>query len=202
MFAYCLNNPVNSADPEGTLTSRQIHDFALQGFAMQGDTLSTNKTCIYYNGLDWTGGWGFCDLYDTATGEVWELKRNSLAATCSSAYAINQLNKYVSGKLKHNMGLSLRIGDSQRFKSGSVDVTDWNGTYHITFWQANDGILRYDYVLEKSSQRKGVEAAGAAAGLVATIIVGAFVIAETGGVATPEVEQHLIQFIEIIEAAA
>ncbi len=133
MFAYCLNNPVNSADPAGTLTSRQIHDFALQGFAMQGDTLSTNKTCIYYNGIDWTGGFGFCDLYDTATGEVWELKRNSLAATCSSAYAINQLNKYVSGKLKHNMGLSLRIGDSQRFKSGSLDVTDWNGTYHITF---------------------------------------------------------------------
>ena len=48
----------------------------------------------YYMTDAWAAG---LNIYDTATGEVWELKRNSFAATCSSAYAINQLNKYVSG---------------------------------------------------------------------------------------------------------
>ena len=47
-----------------------------------------------------------------------------------------------------------------------------------------------------------MEAVGAMFGLVATVVVGTFLIAETGGAAAPEVENVIIHLVEIIEVAA
>lgn len=168
MFAYCLNNPVSGVDPDGELTKRQIHDRVLAEIvrlmAAGGRTLSMNNTTIYYNGSNYFGGWGFCDLYDFFTGEVWELKRK----TCSKEKAENQLQKYVKGRLKYKKHQELSIGGNLFEGKYTFTITDGSTKYHITFWQGENGILWYDYYTEKSKNHPALGAA-ALIGLTACI---------------------------------
>ena len=151
MFAYCLNNPTNSYDPDGELTRRQIHDSVLSKIvelmAKAGRVLSMYETTIYYNGSTWLGGWGFCDLYDYKTGEVWELKR----ITCSQTKAENQLNGYIKGRLKIKKHQELQIGKFLFDGKHNFTVPDGSQKYHITFWQGENGILWYDYYVENGN---------------------------------------------------
>lgn len=158
LFAYCLNSPIASSDPDGTLTRGQIHNYVVRKFASQRKNLMSSKTMIYYNKKDARGGIGFCDIYDSKTGEVWEVKRDSNSRSCRTKYAKAQLNRYVSGRLKANLGLELKVGYTE-FESGSFTVTDWTGRYDITYWDEGDGILRYDYVYTKSKELEYAEAA-------------------------------------------
>lgn len=158
LFAYCLNSPIASSDPDGTLTRGQIHNYVVKRFRRQRRNLKSSETMIYYNKKDARGGIGFCDLYDSETGEVWEVKRDSNSRSCRAKHAKAQLNRYVSGRLKANPGLELKVGYTE-FESGSFTVTDWTGRYDITYWDEGDGILRYDYVYTKSKEFEYAEAA-------------------------------------------
>lgn len=42
---------------------------------------------IIEGGKDRSGKWGYCDLYNSKTGEVWELKKNSTSPSCTTANA-------------------------------------------------------------------------------------------------------------------
>ena len=162
MFAYCLNNPVSFSDPTGALTRGQIHNKVLDQIIadkrQEGrSTLSRRKTCIYYNCVDARGKWGFCDLYDSDTGEVWELKRN----TCNEDAAKEQLKGYVNGRLRHKKDLPLSVG-GRLIPDGvvrSFTYSDKSGTYDITYWDGGNGILWYDYVYTPSDRQKQVNAA-------------------------------------------
>ena len=115
MFAYCLNNPVVGHDPTGELTDAQIHDSVLAAiilnYMIEGYYgLSMVDTMIYYNGKNIWNGWGFCDLYDTQTGEVWELKKDSSSYSCTTKQAKKQLGKYVNGRLADDPDLALSRG--------------------------------------------------------------------------------------------
>lgn len=146
MFTYCGNNPVMGYDPTGEYTRRQIHDMVLSEIIIymqsHGRTdLHMEHTTIYYNKNNFRNGWGFCDLYSGSTGEVWELKR----VTCSQERAENQLKKYVNGRLKYAKELPLIIGGNLFVGKHEFSVTDSYGTYYITYWQGENGILWYDY---------------------------------------------------------
>ena len=158
LFAYCLNAPIASSDPDGTLTRGQIHNYVVGKFVSQRENLMSSKTMIYYNKKDARGGIGFCDIYDSKTGEVWEVKRDSNSRSCRTKYAKAQLDRYVHGRLKENLGLELKVGYTE-FESGSFTITDWTGRYDITYWDEGDGILRYDYVYTKSKEFEYAEAA-------------------------------------------
>ena len=163
MFAYCLNNPVSFEDPFGELPQGEIHNLVLDHIITKKkkegrNTLSNSKTCIYYNCVDFWGGWGFCDLYDTDTGEVWELKKYSSSYTCTTAYSSRQLDRYVSGRLKHMPNLKLIRGGTLLEGKTGFSFTDSSGTYNIVYWEEGNGILRYSYSFSKNKSKQANDA--------------------------------------------
>ena len=125
------------------------------------------KTTIYYNKCNFLGGWGFCDLYDTDSGEVWELKR----VTVSFEKAKDQLKKYTNGRLKRNLDLPLKTGGFLFEGKREFSVSDDDGTYKITYWQGEDGILWYDYVYEKEDSKKKTSDAAVAVTIASSCAV-------------------------------
>lgn len=165
-FAYCNNNPVCCADSTGELTRGRIHNLVLDRIVSIQPYLKRIETCIYYNGVDSSGKWGFCDLYNPATGEVWELKRGSTATSCQKSNAIAQLDKYLSGRLKYYKQVPLTAGTT-RIINGKFTVSDNNGTYYIWYSDGGDGIIFYDYVYLPKIQNKAAVSALGALGLLA-----------------------------------
>jgi len=198
MFAYCNNNPANSYDADGTLTRRQIHDLALEKIKEEAEkrgrsNLSMKDTCIYRNSQNASAGWGFCDLYDSGTGEVWELKRS----TCNLDSARTQLGNYTRGALKHHLGLPLKTGQRLLPEGyiGYYTHRDASGTYKIRYWDNGDGILLYDYTYEKSTNKKVIDGLGIGAlGLcTAGLIISAVL---TSGATAPEVVSVVIILVD------
>ena len=140
MYAYCNNNPACCSDPTGELTDGQIHDSVLAAIILDYRSreyyyLSMTDTMIYYNGKDRWSGWGYCDLYDLQTGEVWELKKDSKSYSCTTQAAKRQLGRYVNGRLASNPNLPLSRGGDLVFEKTTYTIGDSNGTYTITYWQ-------------------------------------------------------------------
>ena len=129
------------------------------------------KTCIYYNGYNIWGGWGYCDLYNATTGEVWELKR----VTCSYDKAVAQLNKYVKGRLKDFKSIKLKKG-GMSIGEGAFNVDLGDKTYYVWYWNEGGGIIYYDYTPQYKKE-------SIATGVVTVLVVaGAIVlIPATGG---------------------
>ena len=157
MFAYCLNNPVNHLDSHGYYTDGQIHDFVIEEIvkreARKDRALKHNRadTLIIYDHA-WRNKWfGFCDLYDPNTGEVWEVKKQSNSYTCSTKYALDQLNNYINnGYLVSDSDLKRRLPTSS-LGSGLFSKTDaWGNMYSIHYWEEGNGIIRYEYVVKPS----------------------------------------------------
>lgn len=135
--------------------------------------LKRHETCVYYNGVDAKGKWGFCDLYNPKTGEVWELKRGSTSSSCLKDNAKGQLSKYLSGRLKYAKSVTLTAG-STTILSGKFTYPDEKGTYYIWYSDDGDGIIYYDYVFIPKPQNKATGQAVGAMGLLVT--VGAVVV--------------------------
>ena len=177
MFAYCGNNPVSFYDETGyavtPIRDKIVHDYVLGIICSQNSDLSYKETCIYYNKLDWTGGWGFCDLYNKETGEVWELKKNSNLGSCSTSRARRQLNKYINGRLKNNLNLPLTLPNETSIGEGRMSFSFDQGIYDYygTYWYEGEGIIRYEYSCEvKEECRVAVGVATVAIALIATIL--------------------------------
>ena len=155
---------MNSSDPSGELTQGQIHDLVLDEIIKKKkkegrNSLTMEDTCIYYNCVDFWGGWGFCDLYDTVTGEVWELKKASTSYTCTTTYASNQLKNYVSGRLKANLSMPLSQGGHLLDGKSTFTYSDHSGTYYFLYWEEGNGILRYAYFYQKNKSQAVYDAA-------------------------------------------
>ena len=161
MFAYCYNNPVKYYDYSGYLPKviedKMVHDWVLKEICDNNDDLSWEGTCIYYNGTDYRGGWGFCDLYNTETGEVWELKKSSVSPTCTKTYASFQLARYCKGRLKNNLSLELKKPYQTLIEKDYFEETKAGYTYCITYWYAGNGILRYSYYKVETEQLKNLK---------------------------------------------
>ena len=159
-----------------------VHDAVLEQICSSDEDLSWVGTCIYYNCKNFWGGWGFCDLYNKKTGEVWELKKQSNSRSCQTAHARLQLGKYVRGRLKNNLDLELKLPSDTTISGGAFSFTTLEGyTYHVTYWNEGNGILRYSYTKEKTTARKIVEAVALAVA-VTTVIVAAVPVGAGAGV--------------------
>ncbi len=186
MFAYCLNNPVCYADVAGfapqAVTDKIVHDKVLAHICRRHANLSWTGTCIYYNGKSFWGGWGFCDLYNTQTGEVWELKKNSNSYSCRTSSALNQLTKYINGRLKDNKNLELHKPYTTTIKSDQFTFTQDGYIYDVRYWSEGNGILRYEYEKRKTESRKAAETAVVAIGITLLLIFAPYTAPAAGGV--------------------
>ena len=155
MFAYCLNNPTNGADYTGEYTDGQIHDFVIQKIVDREDRelkyLRTDTIIVYTTA--WKTMWyGFCDLYDPNTGEVWELKKNTTSYKCSTVYATTQLNNYINNGVLINDPKLVKKFPTSFIKPGLFEKIDSTGNrYVITYWDEGGGILRYQYYIVPSA---------------------------------------------------
>lgn len=164
VFSYCDNNATNSYDEDGCAPQAAIdgmvHDRVLEDIC--NDTrykdLCCHGTCIYYNQKNYWGGWGFCDLYNASTGEVWELKKDSNSRSCKTAKAQKQLEKYLSGRLKAYPNLVLKLPTSTIYKKSFSFTGFLDGyVYNVEYWSEGNGILRYSYTREKTELRQKSE---------------------------------------------
>ena len=162
MFAYCNNAPVSFKDNTGTIPQAvedaMVHNRVLKHICAQNSALRRWKTCIYYNGTDFKGGWGFCDLYNADTGEVWELKKQSDSPSCTTPAARAQLDRYLSGKLKNSPDKKLYKPYCTIIEGGHFSFTKDGYVYDVTYWNEGEGILRYKYDKSKTEGRKVAEA--------------------------------------------
>ena len=170
MFAYCGNDPINYFDSSGCIPQavedRFVHDKVLEYICSQDSTKSLRytETCIYLNGIDWRGGWGFCDLYNSVTGEVWELKKDSSSWRCSTVFANLQLGKYVNGVLKHNPELDLCRPYTTIISDGEFPIPGVFYKYRVTYTNEGNGILKYRYAKTPTEELLAIKAAIGAAG--------------------------------------
>ena len=170
MFAYCGNDPINYFDSSGCIPQavedRFVHDKVLEYICSQDSTKSLRytETCIYLNGIDWRGGWGFCDLYNSVTGEVWELKKDSSSWRCSTVFANLQLGKYVNGVLKHNPELDLCRPYTTIISDGEFPIPGVFYKYRVTYTNEGNGILKYRYTKTPTEELLAIKAAIGAAG--------------------------------------
>ena len=162
MFAYCNNTPVFYVDESGCIPraviDKIVHDAVLADICDNQANLSWTGTCIYYNGDNFWGGWGFCDLYNTQTGEVWELKKASSSYSCRTSTALRQLERYTNGRLKNNKDLELHMPYKTTISKGIFSFTKDGYIYNVSYWSENNGILRYTYERRKTEERKAIEA--------------------------------------------
>jgi hypothetical protein len=176
MFAYCNNNPAIYSDETGHYTDGQIHDFVVEHIAEKsaksGRILLYRRwdTLIIYDHA-WRGKWfGFCDLYDPTTGEVWEVKKNSRSYTCSTAYATDQLNNYINNGYLVRYPSRSRSLPTTTIPSRTFSKYDaMNNKYTISYWYEGNGIIRYSYTIRLSKQAHvaiAVVVAGAACGML------------------------------------
>ena len=176
MFAYCGNNPVNYYDVTGyipqAIEDAIVHNKVLKEIAGQNSDLRYTQTCIYYNGTNRMGGWGFCDLYNISTGEIWELKKDSTSWSCMTPQASQQLINYTKGKLKHYPDLNLSKPYTTNIVGGSFPFTMAGYNYSVKYWNEGQGILRYSYSKQKNEMRKTAEMVVGVAAL--TVAVGYF----------------------------
>ena len=161
MFAYCGNNPVNYYDNSGCIPQAVedaiVHNKVLKVISGQNSDLRCTQTCIYYNGTDYRKGWGFCDLYNVSTGEVWELKKDSNSWSCTTSAAQVQLAGYTSGRLKHHPDLQLYTPYKTTISGGAFSFAMAGYIYSVEYWNEGEGILRYSYSKEKTESRKTAE---------------------------------------------
>ena len=171
MFAYCYNDPVDNCDMEGMSPSvvidGMVHDRVLDHICIWNSSLTRRNTYIYYNGKNIWGGFGYCDLYNKYTGEVWELKKS----TVPTWKAQRQLSKYIGGRLKHNKSLNLTLPYTTIIPTRTFEFSTGLDIYYVWYWYEGDGVLRYNYYSKPTT-------AGYA--LYATIIIGAIALQFAG----------------------
>ena len=150
MFAYCGNNPITRLDSTGNKYSKtELHNFVLENICKHNSDLRCKDTYMKYKTKYLFHSYGYCDLYNTKTGEVWECKRFGGGVTCTKFAASLQLANYVNnGILQCDTGLNLQIGGTETIietNEFTVPDKDGEGFYSISYWDAEDGIIFYDY---------------------------------------------------------
>ena len=154
MFAYCGNNPINYIDETGEYyTPGQIHDFVIEDICNNNPNKRGKNTYMIYKEPYLKGSkyhfYGYCDIFDIETHEIWEVKRFGGGSSCSLAAAERQLRNYVKNGIlnyfapwdQYTGGQYTQIPMNTFLK---CDVGD-RGIYVISYWDTGLGVIFYDY---------------------------------------------------------
>ena len=187
MFAYCNNNPITWCDPTGAIPVLDafIHREVLKEINSKKKELSYQHTCVRYrdNNGEYTGKWGFCDLYNVLTGEVWELKKNSTSKSCQTSNALIQLEKYTNGRLLWQPDLPLTKPTQTIIEPGHFKRETQYCTFYVDYWSEGNGILRYDYSVSVNTEALGQAAGMIGIAMTALLLMGMGGYAGLGGLA-------------------
>ena len=141
LYVYGINNPIFYIDPDGALVwPGEIHN-AVSNHIIWTELLYSGRE-LRANVFVPMGGmkFGFADLYDQKTKEVWEIKPEKDKYYTSGP---RQLKKYIDNIDGARAGSSLR-GDSFYYFSPGI-----NGmipsVYYITYRCTDDGMIYYEY---------------------------------------------------------
>ena len=151
LFTYCSNNPLSYVDESGQYyTPGQIHNLVAAKICSHHPTIVWKQTYMRYGRLYRNHSYGFCDLYDTETHEIWEIKKCSGSYTCSNTYASRQLDNYINNGYfvyQEQKGGYIKGGTKTKIEQYTFIERDYisGGYYHISYWDAGDGIINYDY---------------------------------------------------------
>lgn len=145
MFAYCLNDPVNHVDNEGTTAlwyyMREVHDWGFIHRCVEAHIALTNlgiQTELVLN----TGS--RADLVEIATGEVWEIKHASTAPMFRMWDAVEQATSYLNSKgvgEKSHIKTE-KLGRAGRF-TGSFEICCLETEYRVEYWTPINGVVLY-----------------------------------------------------------
>lgn len=157
LYVYCSSNPVTFADRSGKHQGLAHHwvvgDIVLKYSGIQmmpGLKIAFLPGYISQRGVKY----GFADLISIKTGEVWEVKRD----TISKQKAEIQLGDYTSNRISIHKKIprleliELCTGGSKgtRIMPATIVRFKRGQTYVINYWDAGNGIIYYDYVTYKT----------------------------------------------------
>jgi RHS repeat-associated protein len=146
MYSYCQNNPVVGIDSNGLmmLYNSEIHAY-VQKYLLDnlGRPLKA-ETRILFDEMDevWGTSFGYADLMDVSTGEMWEIKPVSWPL----AKAQYQLNMYISNYNKKTDRL-LDAKNGGLITGKTIPYDNILGHYEVTYWYVSSGIIYYKYEL-------------------------------------------------------
>ena len=177
LYVYAMNNPTRYTDPTGELVwPGEIHNEVVNRIARDYD-LYKEQHITYRSGI----GSGRADLI-SKTGEVWDVKRDKPNQIASG---VKQVKKYVSNTWTKNPdpdNIALSVGGTAdtQIASGSFTYKSGATAYYVTYRDAGDGVIAYDYSANVDWGKVGETLAG-----VALLAGSAYLIYQTGGVAAP-----------------
>ena len=142
-YTYCMGNPINYSDPTGELTwPGEIHNAVSDHIVWT--QLLNKKRLLQQNKYVSYGhfkGYGFADLYDSKTGEVWEIKRDKPEEHISGPA---QLQKYINNIKGAKTGASVGRDTFYYFSSGKI-CPGLPSLYKVIYESDNSGMIYYDY---------------------------------------------------------
>lgn len=165
MFAYCENNPISKADPNGQKGIWNVlfedNQYGYIHIRVQLEIAKNYgmsiERAVYKAGKKV----GRVDVFDPATGFIWEIKTTSSIATAES-----QIERYAGGNIG-NTGLIAIIGPADAF-CGDFTINYANSTYLVHYFTPIDGTIVYsvkrisyqsksDYVYVSRKERQNTQ---------------------------------------------
>jgi len=148
-------------DSTGTLRyPGEIHNQVIYHI-VEDKSYSKEQTIDYKN-----GGKGRADII-SSDGHIWDVKRDKPEHI---AIGQAQVIKYTQGTWRHYPERKLQIGDN-RISSGEFNYQSGLTTYKVTYRNAGNGVIAYDYEIIDFDEESAAEYAMAT--LVVTAIVAA-----------------------------
>ena len=161
LYVYCINNPIVLCDSLGeAATSGQIHNWVVRDIWIRYMPVGMLRDVT----IDYpSGGYGFADLVNVITREVWEVKR----VTVSESTAVKQLDKYIAGSIRRENGTGKKLekgGTITTIPKADIIRIYGDTIYRISYWtvlneesgevaavkgHSDVGIVWYDYTTEK-----------------------------------------------------
>jgi RHS repeat-associated protein len=147
MYTYCLNNPVVGVDSNGmfTLYYGEIHKrVQLDMLENQGRSMSI-EIHVLYDTIDelWGTSYGFADVMDLATGEMWEIKPVG-ANLAMAKYQLSMCVRNCRNKGDSSNPARAIVGGSI-INRKNIPYDNSLGHYNISYWYVGDGVVYYAY---------------------------------------------------------
>ena len=176
LYVYAAGNPITFVDQTGKWFGL-VHNWVVDDIYKNYYTTGMRKNKM----IDYESGFGFADLVNVNTAEVWEVKRY----TVPMSKAVKQLEKYTLNHLhqKEYAHLDLITGGTAGttiIQKAKLIKNSGLYTYYIDYWDYGNGIIQYDYD-RNLNEGKAIQA------VTGIVILGgaAFLIYITGGAAAP-----------------